>query len=303
LDITASVGSKGDEQGLLSVAFHPDYVNNGLLFVDYTNLNGNTVLARYHVSANPDTADAASAKILLTIDQPYPNHNGGQLVFGPDSYLYVGMGDGGSQGDPHNNGQNLNSLLGKILRLDVDQGEPYGVPADNPFVGQSGARPEIWAYGLRNPWRFSFDWANGDMYIADVGQDKYEEIDFAAAGTPGGQNYGWRLLEGLHCFNPKTCNPATLNTVLPIVEYDHSQGCSITGGYVYRGAQFPALTGIYFYADYCSGQLWGLRRETNGSWPQAKLAQLKAKISSFGQDQTGEVYIIDLQGEIFQINQ
>ena len=303
LDIVSIVGSSATEQGLLSVAFHPDYANNGFFFVDYTNVNGNTVIARYHVSANPDVADPTSAKILLTIDQPYPNHNGGQLVFGPDGYLYVGMGDGGSANDPHNNGQSLDTLLGKILRLDVNQGDPYGVPADNPFVGQANARPEIWAYGLRNPWRFSFDRATNDMYIADVGQNKYEEVDFAAAGTPGGQNYGWRLMEGLHCFNPAQCDPASLNVVLPVAEYDHSQGCSITGGYVYRGTQFPALTGVYFYADYCSGQLWGLRREANGSWSQAKLAQLDANISSFGQDAAGEVYVIDHRGKVFQIVQ
>ena len=301
LDITSLVGSDSLEQGLLSVAFHPDYANNGLFFVDYTNKQGNTVIARYLVSDNPDVADPASAKILLTIEQPYPNHNGGQLAFGLAGYLYVGMGDGGSANDPHNNGQSLNTLLGKILRLDVNQGDPYGVPASNPFVNRSEARPEIWSYGWRNPWRFSFDTATSDMYIADVGQNKYEEVDVALAGTPGGQNYGWRLLEGSHCFNPEQCDPASLGTMLPIAEYDHNQGCSVTGGYVYRGQRFPALTGVYFYGDWCSGLIWGLRREADGSWSQAELLQSGLKISSFGQDRAGEVYVVNQEGDIFQI--
>lgn len=301
LDIVSLVGSDSLERGLLSVAFHPDYASNGFLFVNYTNKEGNTVIARYHVSDNPDLVDPNSAKILLTINQPYPNHNGGQLVFGPDGYLYVGMGDGGSANDPHNNGQSLNTLLGKILRLEIDQGDPYGVPASNPFVNQADARPEIWSYGWRNPWRFSFDRADGDMYIADVGQNEYEEISVELAGTPGGQNYGWRLLEGAHCFDPSDCDPATLGTVLPVAEYDHSQGCSVTGGYVYRGERFPTLTGIYFYGDWCSGIIWGLRREAAGSWVQAELLQSGLKISAFGQDEAGELYVIDHNGDIFQI--
>ena len=301
LDIVSLVGSDSLERGLLSVAFQPDYATNGFLFVDYTNKEGNTVIARYHVADNPDQADPNSAKILLTIDQPYPNHNGGQLAFGPDGYLYVGMGDGGSANDPHNNGQSLNTLLGKILRLDINQGDPYGVPANNPFVNQADARPEIWAYGLRNPWRFSFDRATGDMYIADVGQDRYEEVDVALAGTPGGQNFGWRLMEGAHCFDPANCDPASLGVVLPVAEYDHSQGCSITGGYVYRGEQFPALTGTYFYSDWCSGIIWSLRREADGSWSQAELLPSGLQVSSFGQDEAGELYVVNYKGDIFQI--
>ncbi len=301
LDMISLVGSDSLERGLLSVAFHPAYANNGFFFVNYTDKQGNTVIARYRLSGNPDQADPNSAKILLTIDQPYPNHNGGQLAFGLDGYLYVGMGDGGSANDPQNNGQSLNTLLGKILRLEVDQADPYGVPASNPFVNQADARPEIWSYGWRNPWRFSFDRASGDMYIADVGQNQYEEVSVELAGTPGGQNYGWRLLEGAHCFDPPTCDPASLDTVLPVVEYDHSQGCSVTGGYVYRGERFPALTGIYFYGDWCSGLIWGLRREADGSWSQAELRQSGLQISSFGQDEVGELYVVNHRGDIFQI--
>jgi glucose/arabinose dehydrogenase len=305
LDIVAIVGSQANEQGLLSVAFHPDYRNNGFFFVNYTNTDGNTTIARYQVADDPDIADPNSAKILLTINQPYGNHNGGQLVFGPDGYLYVGMGDGGAANDPHNNGQSLDTLLGKILRLDVDNGDPYGAPQDNPFVDQPDARPEIWSYGWRNPWRISFDRGTGDMYVADVGQNKYEEVHVEFAGTPGGQNYGWRLMEGLHCFNPAECDPASLPVELPVAEYDHSQGCSVTGGYVYRGANYPELTGTYLYGDYCSGLVWGLRHEGNGSWSQsqAQLLASNTNISSFGQDEAGEIYLIDHRGTVYQLGQ
>jgi glucose/arabinose dehydrogenase len=301
LDLTGLIEINGLEQGLLGLAFHPDYANNGFFFVDYTNDQGHTVIARYQVTDNPDVADPNSAKVLLTIEQPYPNHNGGQLAFGPDGYLYVGTGDGGSANDPQNNGQSLDTLLGKILRLEVDQGDPYGVPENNPFVNQAQVRPEIWSYGWRNPWRFSFDKATGDMYIADVGQNQYEEISVELAGAPGGQNYGWRFLEGSHCFDPPNCEPGSLGTVLPVTEYDHNQGCSVTGGYVYRGARFPALTGIYFYGDFCSGKIWGLRRENDGSWSQAELLQSGISISSFGQDEAGELYVLNHRGEIFQV--
>jgi glucose/arabinose dehydrogenase len=302
LDIVSIVGSDANEQGLLGVVFHPQYTENGLFFVDYTDKQGDTVIARYRVSDNPDVADPNSATILLTIDQPYGNHNGGQLAFGPDSNLYIGMGDGGAAGDPHGNGQNLNALLGKILRIDVDSGDPYGIPPDNPFAANGQGRPEIWSYGWRNPWRFSFDGASGDMYIGDVGQNQYEEIDVELAGTPGGQNYGWRLMEGNHCFDPATCDPASSGLVLPVAEYDHSQGCSVTGGYVYRGVQFPALSGIYFYGDYCSGIIWGLRHESDGTWSKAELLSSGFTISSFGQDEVGEVYLVQHRtGEIFQI--
>jgi glucose/arabinose dehydrogenase len=302
LDIVSLVGSNANEQGLLSVAFHPNYRNNGYFFVNYTNKQGDTIIARYTVADNPDIADPNSAKILLTIDQPYANHNGGQVVFGPDGYLYIGMGDGGAANDPHNNGQNLGVLLGKILRIDVDSADPYGVPPDIPFIGNREARPEIWSYGWRNPWRFSFDRATNDMYVADVGQNQYEEVHVELAGTPGGQNYGWRLMEGFHCFEPADCDPTGQGLVLPIAEYDHTQGCSITGGYVYRGQQYPTLNGVYFYADYCSGIIWGLRREADGAWSQAQLLASDQAISSFGEDEAGEVYLAQHRtGEIFQI--
>lgn len=302
LDIVGIVGSDANEQGLLSVAFHPRYTDNGFFFVNYTNKNGDTVIARYGASSNPNVADPNSAKILLTIDQPYSNHNGGQIAFGPDDYLYIGMGDGGAAGDPHNNGQTLNAMLGKILRIDVDNGNPYGVPQDNPFVANSDTRPEIWSYGWRNPWRFSFDPATGDLYMADVGQNQYEEVHVELAGSPGGQNYGWRIMEGSHCYESGNCDAAGQGLVLPVAEYDHSQGCSVTGGYVYRGAQFPALTGTYFYGDYCSGIIWGLRREANGGWAQAQLLSSGQTISSFGQDEAGEVYLLQHRtGEVFQL--
>jgi glucose/arabinose dehydrogenase len=234
LDIIAIVGSDGNEQGLLGLAFHPAYPSNGRFFVYYTNKEGDVVITRYQVSDNPDVADPNSAQILLTIAEPYSNHNGGQLAFGPDGYLYTGLGDGGAANDHHNNGQNLETLLGKILRLDVDEGDPYGVPENNPFVTSEGSRPEIWSYGWRNPWRFSFDRTTGDMYIADVGQNQYEEVSFEPAGAAG-QNYGWRLMEGWHCFDSAECDPASLGLILPVAEYDHGQGCSARDDLLARG--------------------------------------------------------------------
>jgi glucose/arabinose dehydrogenase len=302
LDIVSIVGSSANEQGLLSVAFHPDYLNNGFFFVNYTDKQGDTVIARYQVSAdNPEVADPNSAKILLTIDQPYANHNGGQVEFGPDGYLYIGMGDGGAANDPENRGQSLNTLLGKILRIEVDTGDPYGIPETNPFVNQSEASPEIWSYGWRNPWRFSFDRATGDLYVGDVGQNQYEEVDVELAGAEGGQNYGWRLMEGQHCFSPAECDPAAQGLTLPVAEYNHGLGCSVTGGYVYRGKQFPALEGVYFYGDYCTGIIWGLRHEGNEQWSQVELLHSEETISSFGQDEAGELYLIDHRGGILQV--
>jgi glucose/arabinose dehydrogenase len=302
LDIGALISTQGLEQGLLSVAFHPNFPENGYFYVNYTDLQGDTVIARYTVSDNPDVADPNSAKILLTIGQPYRNHNGGHILFGPDGYLYAGMGDGGSANDPENRAQNLESLLGKILRLDVDNADPYGAPPTNPFIGQGNARPEIWSYGWRNPWRLSFDSLTGDMYVADVGQNQYEEVHVERQGASGGLNYGWRLMEGFHCFNPSDCDPATLNVVLPVTEYDHGQGCSVTGGYVYRGQQFPILEGVYFYGDYCTGTLWGLRAEADGSWSQSELLSTGSTITSFGEDEAGEVYLVDHKGTIFLIS-
>src|SRR5262249_49835320 len=226
--------------------------------------------------------------------------NGGMLAFGPDGYLYVGLGDGGSAGDPWGNAQNRSVLLGKLLRLKVDGDEPYTIPADNPWPhGEDQARPEIWAYGLRNPWRFSFDRATGDLYIADVGQNAYEEIDFQPAGSTGGQNYGWNIREAAHCFQADSCQTSGL--VEPISEYAHDQGCSIIGGYVYRGAAFPALQGLYIFGDYCSGRIWSLSRNTAGQWQQRKLLDSRLSISSFGEDAAGELYVVDLGGAIYRV--
>ncbi|RMF86735.1 MAG: glucose dehydrogenase [Nitrospinota bacterium] len=289
LDIAPLVSCCG-ERGLLGIAFPPHYRSSGFFFVNYTNTAGNTVIARYRVSADPNVADPASATILLTIPQPFANHNGGQLQFGPDGYLYIGTGDGGAAGDPQNNAQNLGNLLGKLLRIDVDNGEPYTIPPDNPFVGKAGAREEIWAFGLRNPWRFSFDRLTGDLFIADVGQDRWEEVDWQPATSPGGENYGWRRMEGKHCFLPSTnCNDGTLT--LPILEYSHEQGCSIIGGYRYRGSQIPWHYGTYFYADYCSGRIWGAREEKSGRWTSTLLLETGLSISTFGQDEKGELYL------------
>ena len=305
LDISRLIAS-GSEQGLLSVAFHPQYATNGFFYVDYTRKSdGATVIARYHVPpGNPNVADPASAQPLLTIAQPESNHNGGQLQFGPDGYLYIGMGDGGGADDQHGtigNGQDLSQLLGKLLRIDVDHGSPYAIPPGNPFVdGNPNTRDEIWAYGLRNPWRFSFDRQTGDLFIGDVGQSSREEIDFHAAGSAGGQNYGWRLMEGSLCHPvTSTCN-SNHSLTLPILEYNTHDGgtCAVTGGYRYRGARFPQLWGVYFYADYCSGQIWGATSAGNGTWTADPLLDTDAFISTFGEDQAGELYFADRAGGV-----
>ncbi|MFQ5435665.1 MAG: PQQ-dependent sugar dehydrogenase, partial [Anaerolineae bacterium] len=304
LDIQDRVGSDANEQGLLSVAFHPAYGENGRFFINYTNTGGSTVIARYQVSpGNPNLADRDSERILLTIGQPYNNHNGGQIKFGPDGYLYVGMGDGGNADDPHSNGQNAGTLLGTIMRLDVNYEDGinfYAVPSTNPFVNNDAIRNEIWAIGLRNPWRFSFDRATGDMFIADVGQNTYEEVDFQPAAGTGGENYGWNIMEGLHCFTDAGCSGDGLQ--LPIVEYNHSQGCSITGGYVYRGTAYPELAGNYFFGDYCTGFIWALVPNLDDSWASTMVFQLEQQISSFGEDANGELYIVGhATGEIMRI--
>ena len=292
LDIRGLIKSSGNEQGLLGLAFDPQYGSNGRFFIDYIDLDGNTVVARYLVSPDgPDKADPASGTALLHIAQPYPNHNGGDLAFGPDGYLYIGMGDGGSAGDPQGNGQRLDVLLGKILRIDVRE-DAYAIPADNPFTATGDARSEIWAYGLRNPWRFSFDRMTGDLYIGDVGQDTYEEIDFQPAGAGGGQNYGWNIMEGFH---PYQGSPSA-DLTPPAAEYEHSSGnCSVTGGYVYRGSRIPALVGTYVFGDYCTGQTWVLRRFPDG-WRTAEWFGMRIPISSFGEDQDGELYVLDYKG-------
>jgi len=296
LDIIPLVGSNGNERGLLSVAFHPRFAENGQLFVGYTARNGDNTVARYNRSDNPDRVDAASGTVLLAVPDPAPNHNGGLVKFGPDGYLYIGMGDGGGGGDPFGNGQNLDALLGKLLRIDVDGDAPYAVPADNPFVGQDGARPEIWAYGLRNPWRFAFDRATGDLFVADVGQNAYEEVHFQPAASAGGENYGWNTMEGATCYNAERCEQDGLQ--LPVAVYPHggdAGGCSITGGYVYRGAQFPQLAGTYLYTDYCSGNLWALR-QADGAWQSELVGRLAISASSFGEDEAGELYLTDGDG-------
>jgi glucose/arabinose dehydrogenase len=301
LDLTGLI-STGGERGLLGLAFHPDYLNNGYFYVNYTNTAGNTVVARYHVSTNPNVADPASAFVLLTITQPYSNHNGGHLAFGPDGYLYIGMGDGGSAGDPQNLAQNTTSFLGKMLRIDVDNGTPYGIPTDNPFVGESGYAPEIWAVGLRNPWKFSFDRQTGDLYIGDVGQNVWEEINLQLADSPGGENYGWRCYEGDVAYNTSGCAGAS-NYVAPIGAYNHGNPynfCSITGGVVYRGTMFPAMNGIYFFSDYCDGDIYSLI--WNGSdWLDTELFTSAAGLVAFGEDMNGEVYVVNNNGTIYRL--
>ncbi|KRT72115.1 MAG: hypothetical protein XU12_C0025G0005 [Deltaproteobacteria bacterium CSP1-8] len=303
LDIRDRVLS-GGEQGLLGLAFSPDYVTNGEFYVNYTrnvNLDGATVIARYRATGNPHVADPASEEILLVIGQPFANHNGGQIAFGPDGYLYIGMGDGGSGGDPQNNGQRKDTLLGKILRIDVESGQaPYAVPTSNPFLSDNTARGEIWATGLRNPWRFSFDRATGDLYIGDVGQGQFEEIHFQPSASPGGENYGWNVMEGAHCFPGPSCNNAGL--VLPVAEYDHGQGCSVSGGMVYRGAEFPSFQGTYVYGDFCSGRIWGLRK-AGTTWENTLLADTPHQISTFGEDEAGNLYVASYgAGTVYRIS-
>jgi len=296
LNISDRVGSRGNEQGLLGLAFHPNYAENGLFFVNYTDKGGDTVIARYRVTADPNIADPSSEVILLQVSQPYGNHNGGGLDFGPDGYLYIALGDGGSAGDPLGYGQSLDTWLGKILRIDVDTIDPpYSVPSDNPF--NDIQLKEIWAYGLRNPWRISFDSATGDLYIGDVGQGQWEEIDFVPADAPGGLNFGWKYFEGTHGYDGAPPQDAQFEP--PVAEYDHGQGCSVTGGYVYRGSM-PEWNGIYLYGDYCTGTVWGLIRSDEG-WQNQVLFGAVGNITSFGQDQSGEVYIATDSGQILHL--
>ena len=305
LDIGDRV-SAGSEQGLLDLAFHPQYAANGRFYVDYTDRSGETHVVEFTVSSNPDSASATEREILA-VTQPYSNHNGGQLAFGPDGDLYIGLGDGGSGGDPQGNGQNLGTLLGKILRIDVSSGSPYAIPADNPFVARAGARGEIWSYGLRNPWRFSFDPETGDLMIGDVGQDLWEEIDHEPAGR-GGRNYGWNRMEATHCYPPGSpCDPTGLT--LPVAEYAHSEGCSVTGGYVYRGSALPELSGTYYYGDYCTGMIRSLRIEAGiaverRDWTAVLRTALGGPmrgLSSFGIDARGELYMVLLGGEVYRL--
>lgn len=300
LDITGKVDA-GGELGLLGLAFHPQFSQNHLFYVHYDRVSHGqlqSVIAEYRVStSDANQAEPNSERIVLTVDQFFSNHKGGQIVFGPDGFLYIGLGDGGSEGDPPGNGQNLQTLLGKMLRVDVDHangGLQYAIPADNPFVS-GGGLPEIWAYGFRNPWRFSFDRDSGRLFVGDVGQDTYEEIDIVA----GGGNFGWNTMEGMHCFNPSSgCDMTGLT--LPIAEYTHSEGEAVMGGFVYRGSVIPGLVGAYVMGDFDSGTIWGLT-ESNGGWTRTKLAESGKNISSFGQDVTGELYVADYGGSVLKI--
>jgi glucose/arabinose dehydrogenase len=304
LDIHARVLA-GGERGILGLAFHPDYKANGLFFISYTNVYGDTVLARYHVSRDRLHADAASATRILLIHQPGGEHKSGQLVFGPDRALYMSVGDGGL-GLPSANGQRKDTLLGKLLRLDVNRtaaGHAYAIPPDNPFVDQPHARGEIWAYGLRNAWRFSFDRATGDLYLGDVGNDTYEEIDLQRSGSHGGENYGWAVYEGERC-EQANCSLAHMSG--PIATYTHGGGrCAVIGGYVYRGMRSPVLYGIYLYADYCSGRIFGLKAAATQAGQPAvtrPLYTLNSSISSFGEDEAGELYVVGYKsGTIYHV--
>jgi glucose/arabinose dehydrogenase len=305
LDI-ASLTSAGGERGLLGLAFHPRYAENGRFYVNYTDRRGDTHISEFRASPpSADTVDPATERQVLFVSQPFPNHNGGGLAFGNDGMLYAGLGDGGSGGDPFRNGQNLGTALGKMLRIDVDRGVPFAVPSDNPFVATAGAFPLVWAYGLRNPWRFAFDRATGDFYIGDVGQNLFEEVDVALAPRRGGENYGWNVMEGLHCFQPASgCNQTGLT--LPVLEYTHAQGaCSITGGVVYRGCRLPGYAGTYFYGDYCAAFIRSFRTLSGQAVDQrdwtAALGRNITAITSFGVDDEGEVYIVDQQGEVYKV--
>ncbi len=293
LNITDRVTS-GGEQGLLGLAFPPDHATTGRFYVYYTDENGNTVVSRF--VANGNSTDPATEQILLTQEQPYRNHNGGQLAFGPDGYLYIGLGDGGSGGDPHGNGQDLETFLGKLLRIDVS-GDMYTVPNSNPFVGQGGVRHEIWAYGLRNPWRFSFDSATGDLYIADVGQSAWEEVNLQPAASRGGENYGWNVMEANACYEPRQ-NCDTSGLVAPVITYPHGGewGSSISGGYVYRGTSAPSLVGAYVFADYVSGRIWTARADND--WQPELLLESGFRISTFGVGADGELYVADHSGGV-----
>lgn len=290
LDIIEQVDSTDIEQGLLGIAFHPNFPQDSRFFIYYSQLDDATTLVSYQVAEDSGQVDLNSAKTLLTISQPFTNHNGGQITFGPDGYLYISVGEGGLAKDPGSN-----SWLGKILRLDVDNGDPYAIPPDNPFVNNPDFKPEIWAWGMRNPWRLTFDRQTQDMYIADVGENLYEEINLEPAGDPGGHNYGWPIIEGHHCYEAESCDKTGLT--LPIVEYTRDKGCSVTGGYVYRGADYPELNGFYIFADYCTGVFWALKP----GFAPVELADNILVPTSFGEDEAGELYVADFAGAIYQV--
>jgi glucose/arabinose dehydrogenase len=297
LDIS-DLTEAGGEQGLLGLAFHPDYPDDRRFFINYTDDAGDTVVASYE-AASPTLADEDSAEILLEVDQPYANHNGGHLAFGPDGHLYIASGDGGSAGDPQENGQNPDALLGKLLRIDVDAGQPYGIPSDNPYADGEGGAPEVWALGLRNPWRFSFDEPTGSLWVADVGQNALEEVNRVPLDEPG-VNYGWNAMEGSACYESNDCDRSGLT--LPVTEYGHEEGCSVTGGFVYRGDRFPSWRGGYFFGDFCSGSIWVIDARARSAVEPMLVASSDHSISSFGVDAAGELYVTDLaSGEILRL--
>ena len=303
LDVSKLISPSADrpysEQGLLGLAFHPVYESNGVFFLSYTDRGGSSVIARYEVSADDaNLADAESAEIIFELAQPYANHNGGHIEFGPDGYLYMALGDGGSANDPLGAGQNLQLLLGSILRIDVDVEAGYAIPPDNPFEDDPAARDEIWSYGLRNVWRFNFDRLTGDMYMADVGQNQWEEINFQPANSAGGENYGWNVWEGAHIF----AGGNAPGHVPPIFEYSHAVGCSVTGGVVYRGGTIPDLEAVYLFGDYCSGRIWGAWRDQELNWRAEELMNSIMAISSFGEDEAGEIYVIDYSGTLYRFD-
>ena len=292
----------GGEQGLLGLAIHPGFPTDPRVFVNYTNTDGDSIIASLTVDPNdPDRLDPGSHREILFLDQPFANHNGGDLLFGPDGYLHAFFGDGGSGGDPQGNGQNRDALLGKVLRLDIDHpgGDlPYAAPADNPFVGGDG-RDEIWLMGMRNPWRASFDRATGDLWIGDVGQGAWEEVDVARSGV-GGLNFGWNVTEGNHCYSPGTnCN--TKGLTAPVTDYGHDLGCTVVGGYVYRGSKYPALTGAYLFADYCSGRIFAIDPALDGYRAPVEVGNGGGGLSSFGQDAAGELYVTHLDGDVSRV--
>jgi glucose/arabinose dehydrogenase len=307
LDLSSSV-TKGGEQGLLGLAFHPNFKSNRKLYVNFTDLAGDTVIREYRASAtNPNVVSTSSKRLIMHIDQPYANHNGGGIGFGPDGYLYIGMGDGGGAGDPGNRARSLASLLGKMLRIDVNGtsgSRNYRIPASNPFVGRSGL-DQIWQYGLRNPWRWSFDRATGALWIGDVGQDNWEEIDRApntASGAGRGVNWGWDILEGRHCY-PSGSSCSTSGRTMPLAEYSHSgERCAVTGGYVYRGSRIPALVGGYVFADYCSGEIWVVAANAGAPATPTLLLNTGLLISSFGESVTHELLVADLHGRLYRID-
>ncbi|MFQ6029822.1 MAG: PQQ-dependent sugar dehydrogenase, partial [Dehalococcoidia bacterium] len=303
LDIRRQVDDGGNEEGLLGLAFDPNFSSNGFFYVYYTAASPKrSIISRFAVSPdNPDRADPASEVVILEVPQPFSNHNGGHLLFGPDGFLYIGLGDGGSAGDPQGNGQNPATLLGSILRIDpggTGRNRNYSIPPDNPFVGSGGFREEIWAYGLRNPWRFSFHTATGDLWVGDVGQNAFEEVDRVLPG----RNYGWNRLEGFHCFPASVRNCPPEGLALPVTEYSLGGGnCAITGGYVYRGSRIPDLQGTYIYADFCSGRIWGLRHDGQGVTDEALLLDSNLMIPSFAEDQRGELLILSFNGRIYRL--